>query len=357
MKTPFKKSLLLCPERYSLNNSITKLLQNISEEVCGFDIRTKISNKQFRFNAQLFRFPNKIRSGFENSFFLKSNKLILEEYYRVKPDIVFIYNSEYIIPETCEIIKKNSKIVFFMGDSPFFTPANNHYLSLLQYADLVLSPDSFWIQQLNMIGISKTCFFIPEIASDQYYPLDKKAIDTDIHETDLLYVGNSYVNSWGYKKALLMSCFTDFNFELYGSSAWKKWFKDFPELKKKYTQSEYIKTEQLNKMFNMAKIIPVDGNPGIINGLHIRALEALGAGSLPLIEYRKDVDTLIFKDFGSELPIITEYSKAKDVASYYLRNEPERMDLAAKMKSFIEKKYNAVSNADLIVSQLNSFKK
>lgn len=357
MKTSFKKSLLLCPERYSLNNSFMRLLQNCSEEVVRFDVRTKISNKQLRFNAQLFRFPNTIRSKFENSFLLKANKLILDEFNRVQPDLVFIYNSEFIIPETCEVIKKRARIIFFMGDSPFFTPANNHYLSLLKYGDLVLSPDSFWISQLNMIGISKTSFFIPEIANDHYYPLDKNSIDNGIHETEILYVGNSYVNSWGYKKALLMNHFTGFNFELYGSAAWRKWFKDFPGLDKKFIQSEYIETEKLNKMFNKARIIPVDGNPGIISGLHVRALEALGAGSLPLIEYRRDVDTLIFNDFGSQLPIITNYSKAKDLASYYLKNDAERIDLVSKMREFIVRKYNAVNNAELIVNRIAFFSK
>lgn len=356
MSLPYHKTLLLCPAKYSLFNSFAATLKNISDEVIGFDVRTKISSGQIKLNAQIFRFPNKIRTKFEIGFLKKINKLILDEYSRLKPDLVFIYNSEYLLPETCELIKKESKLVFFMGDSPFYTPANNHYLSLLKYADLVLSPDSFWIKQLNMLGIYKTCFFIPSIDSSSYFTIEKGDIENDIKETDVLYVGNSYVNSWGYKKAELMNQFADFNFELYGASTWKRWFKHFPALEKKFTQCDYIETKKLNKMFNKAKLIPVDGNPGIINGLHIRTLEALGSGSLPLIEYREDVDGIIFKEFGKDLPLIQNYAKVKEVVQYYLKNEAERKDLALKMKAFIGEKYSPKNNADLIVRQLNAFK-
>ena len=48
-----------------------------------------------------------------------------------------------------------------MGDSPFYTPQNNYYLTCLSHADLILSPDSFWNQQLNTIGLNRTMYFIP----------------------------------------------------------------------------------------------------------------------------------------------------------------------------------------------------
>ena len=94
-------------------------------------------------------------------------------------------------------------------------------------------------------------------------------------ETEILYVGSSYLNSWGYKKALLMSRFTGFNFRIYGNSAWKRWFSFFPELEWVYNESGFIPQAKINRMFNMTKLIPVDGNPGILNGVHLRVSEAL----------------------------------------------------------------------------------
>lgn len=350
----YSKSLLLCPKRYSLFNTFTETLKVISDEVVGLDVSARIAARDKKINTQIFRLPFKLRSKWESYFLNKVNKIILEDFEKHKPDLVFVYNSEFLLPETCEYIKKKAKLIFFLGDSPFYTPTNNYYLSLLQHADLILSPDSFWLEQLNMTGIMKTCFFLPSIDHSSYFQLKADSIGKEIHETDILYVGNSYLDSWGYKKALLMNHFVNYDFELYGNPAWKRWFKFFPELEKKYTGVDHILTEKLNKMFNKAKIIPVDGNPGIINGIHARALEALGSGALPLIEYRKDLDNIIFKGFGSELPFIQNYSKAKDIAQYYLSHDTERKDLTVKMKDFINAKYNPKDNAALILDNINA---
>lgn len=353
----YTKSLLLCPERYSLFNSFTEVLKDISGEVIGLDVRTKMTVRDLKINTQMFRLPFKLRAKWENYFLNKANKIIIENFEKHNPDFVFVYNSEFLLPETCELIRRKAKLIFFLGDSPFYTPTNNYYLSLLKHGDLILSPDSFWMEQLNMTGIMNTCFFVPSPDHGSYFKLDNSAIEKGIHETDILYVGNSYLDSWGYKKALLMNNFVNFNFELYGSSGWKRWFKYFPDLEKKYTLCDHIETGKLNKMFNKAKIIPVDGNPGIINGIHARVFEALSAGSLPLIEYRKDVDNIVFNGFGSELPFIHNYSKAKDVADYYLTNDSERTDLQRKMKDFICNKYSTKNNAGLILNRLNDLKK
>jgi hypothetical protein len=353
----YNRALIFCPKRYSIASVFKNTLGLISEEVDLLDVSEAISPFAIRMQAQTFRFPYKIRNRFDTNFFSKMNKIILEKYNATKPDLVFIYNSEYLLPETCEKLKKRSKLIFFMGDSPFYTPANNNYLSLLQYADLILAPDSFWLHQLNLMGISKTSFFVPSIDSGSYYFVDNDKIEKSIEETEVLYAGSSYVNSWGYKKAMLMDQFSDINFKLYGTSTWRRWFNYFPDLEKNFIQSNYIETQRLNKMFNKAKLIPVDGNPGLINGMHIRVLEVLGSGTLPLIEFKKDFQEIIFKDFGSEIPVFQNYKNAKDMAQYYLKNDKERKDLASKMKIFISDKYSLQNNAALIAGKLTEFQK
>ena len=123
-----------------------------------------------------------------------------------------------------------------------------------------------------------------------------------------------------------MNQFTKFNFRLYGNSAWKRWFKFFPELESYYKGTGHIPTLQLNKMLNKARLVPVDGNPAILNGFHLRLFEALGAGVLPIVEYRKDVEKILFGDSGLMVPLINDYTKAGDIARYYVNNENERAE-------------------------------
>lgn len=352
MEKKFDRALILCPEKYSFQNSFHNILSEIAREVEEYDINSILSKRNIIINRQVFRFPYKIRRKWEAWFFEKANRMLIEIINESDPGLILVYNSAFLLPETCSIMKKRSKLVFFMGDSPFYTPQNNYYLACLSHADLILSPDSFWSQQLGTIGLNKTLYFIPGPDGKSYFRIDDHTKDQGDEETEILYVGSSYLNSWGYKKALLMSRFTDFKFKIYGNSAWKRWFSFFPELEAVYTESGFIPQARLNRMFNKTKLIPVDGNPGILNGVHLRVVEALAAGALPLIEYRHDVDNLLFGGFKGEIPAIKDYSKAADIASRYLKNELERRELALSLYDYLVREYSAESNAGRLAEAL-----
>jgi glycosyltransferase involved in cell wall biosynthesis len=354
MEKKYRRALLLCPEKYSLFNSFHDILSEMADEVRGYDIVTAIKKGDARMNRQVFRLPFSIRKKWETYFFDKVNTMLLKKVHDFNPDLILVYNSVYLLPETCSIMKKGSKLVFFMGDSPFYTPQNNYYLACLAYADLILSPDSFWNKQLNTMGMKNTMYFIPGSDCKSYFRIENTGRDHEEEDArEILYVGSSYLNSWGYKKALLMSRFCGFNFRIFGNSAWKRWFSFFPELQSVYEESNFIPQEKLNRMFNMARLIPVDGNPGILNGVHLRLFESLSAGALPLIEYRNDVDNLLFNGFQGELPLIRDYVKAADVAAYYLNNERERSELAVAMNEYIKRHYNSAENAERLAEALS----
>jgi len=352
MEKRFSRALLLCPEKYSLYNSIYDILSEISQTVTACDINTLITKSDLKINSQIFRLPYKIRNKWEAYFLERTNRTLLEIINESNPDLILVYNSVFLLPETCSLMKKRSKLLFFMGDSPFYTPQNNYYLACLSHADLILSPDTFWNQQLNTIGLNKTMYFIPGPDGKSFHKINNLARDSGDVETEILYVGSSYLNSWGYKKALLMSRFTGFSFKIYGNSAWKRWLSFFPDLEAVYQESGFIPQERLNRMFNMTKLIPVDGNPGIINGIHLRLFESLAAGALPLIEYRYDVDNLLFKDFKEDLPLIRDYSKAVDLASWYLKHDQDRSELASSMYNYLSREYSAPANAGRLAEAL-----
>lgn len=348
----FGRALILCPRRYSVFDLLHSILSCIAGEIRGFDVNDQMGNRKLWINAQAFRFPGKIRNSWERHFLRAANDNLIKEINDFQPDLVIVYNSEYLLPETCDMIRKRAKLVFYLGDSPFYTPHSNWFLSCLTYADLILSPDSFWLDQLNTIGLSATMHYIPGIDGKLYFRVDEKDIPKDIRETEILYVGANYLNSWGFKKAMLMSRLSSFDLRIYGNRAWKRWFDIFPELQAAYTETGYIDTSRVNLMFNRTKIVPVDGNPAIINGVHLRLMEALGSGTLPLIEYRQDIDNLIFTGSGLDLPFIRDYSKAADVAGYWLCHEREREETASAMRSFVLEKYTAAANAERLAERL-----
>jgi hypothetical protein len=353
MSKAYSKALLLGVKKYSLFNSLLRVLKELADSSFGYDVREKISPFYFRVNTQFAKIPYSVRRHWEKLFLEKVNSMIYSVFCKMQPELVVVYNSEFLLPETCEKMKKKAKLVFFLGDSPFFTPGNRYFLACLAYADLILAPDTFWLKQLNTIGLNKTSFFFPDIDSESYFVIKPSEQFSSFPETEVFYSGTCYVDSWGYKKALLMNQFTPFKFQLFGNSAWERWFQFFPALREHYKQSSYIPTPELNIMLNRTKLVPVDGNPGILNGFHLRLFETLGAGALPLIEYRKDVVDILFKGCLARLPLIDDYSKAYTVANYYLNNERERSQIVTELRNHISVNHNSVLNAQRIVDSIS----
>lgn len=352
MEKMFSKALLLCGGNTSLHKALKQILSEMSDDVHTFDVAGELTRTDHRINAQLYRMPYKIRRRWESYFLQKANRALLMQIRSYDPDIVLVYNSEYLLPETCIEIKKRSGLIFYTADSPFFTPVNDYYLRCLSYADLILVPDTFWIEQLKTTGLQNIAFFIPGIDNGEYVRIEDQSSLSGIEETEMIYTGISYATSWGYKKALMMSKFTRFDFRLYGNSMWRRWFRFFPDLESHFTETGYIPTETLNRMFNRTKLIPVDGNPAILNGFHLRLFEAVGAGALPLAEYRKDINDTVFSESKVKVPLITDYNLASDMADYFLKHEEERRGMAEELRKFVLKTYSAGSNAELLMDLL-----
>jgi hypothetical protein len=96
-----------------------------------------------------------------------------------------------------------------------------------------------------------------------------------------------------------------------------------------------ISNEEMNFALNCTKIYPIDQNTGIINGIHLRVFETIGAGALPVMEWRKDLDNV----FEGLLPVIKQYSKSRDLAMFYLQNEQKRLDTISSLQYLIKDKY------------------
>ncbi len=350
----YNKSLLFCPKRYSLASIFRDTLEQVSNKVELIDVSERISTLAKKIKAQTFRFPYKIRNSYDSIYLKKINKIIIENYDLLKPDLVFVYNTEYLLPETCLYIKRKSKLVFFLGDSPFFTPMNDYFLAVIGHGDLILAPDTFWLQQMRTIGYKNCHFFVPGIDNTNYFKMTEAELKkfNDIQSNDIFYNGVCYTDSWGYKKAMLMNKFVNFNFSFQGNKHWIKWFEDFPELEKHFSLSNFVATKKLNAFYNKTKMVPVDGNPGILNGFHIRLMESLGAGALPLVEFRRDVKEELLKGSGLQFPLITDYNMAGDLANYFLKNENERMELTSALAKFIKNEYSAEKNSQRLLEYL-----
>ncbi len=333
------KVLLLCPSQYSLDKTIKLGFERLGYNVYHHDFRYYLKNWHQKLNTQIFRFPNKYREIWESYYFPIINKRHLTVFDEFKPDIVFIYNNEALLPATINYFKsKNAKIVFFLGDSPYYTPSNKYYLHLLPNADLIISPDSMWAEQLKLLGIKNIVVDFPGFDDTLLKFREPNKEEREKYNFDLFFVGTGYVDAWGYKRAMFAGKFAKLNIRVLGTKHWVKWLEFFPELKTKFELIESrISFEQLVIMSKCAKVYPVDANPAILNGVHLRVFDCIATGVLPLVEYRKDHD--IFFN-GIDLPLIKNYNEAESLAKKYIKDDTLRENTLQRLTNFTLQKFS-----------------
>lgn len=343
------KGLLLSPSSYTISNSLKKGFYELNHDFYHFNYRAQTKNWEKKVNVQSKRLPHKIRSRWSNHFMKKVNEMHIKAFNEHKPDVVIIYNNELLLPSSLSLFKaKGSKIVFYLGDNPYYTYTNDYYLDLLFYSDLVVVPDSFWLSQLKLLGIKN-------LSLDLLYSnpsLDKTPTQAKYNSKghDLLFIGECYSDSWGYKRVLFVSKFADLDIEVHGSVMWQRWLEFFPEMKPKFVlKSGRYSDARMNQLYSNAKIYPVDANPGLLNGIHLRVFDCIGYGLLPLPEYRKDLDT-VFNNTG--LPLIKSYNEASVLAQYYLDNENERIDIVNNLKQVLIQKFTPEKFVSRILDKL-----
>jgi len=349
------KAYLLIPPQYSFLNIFKQIFQKAGYETNIINYRSWVSSFESKVNTQIFRLPHIYRQKWNNYFLKKINKWYIDQFKQDIPDLIMVYNNEMLLPETLQWLKeRKTKIAFFLGDNPLYTHTNPYNLSVLEFADAIFVPDTFWQFQLQKIGLQNVQHLLLPLPKD-YYPLEHEPINSDFtikHKADIFYTGMGYNDSWGYKKAKFLSYFAHQDLKIYGNKAWKRWFQFFPELEKHFEENNsFIPTPDLNKMYNLAKIIPVDGNPGIFNGIHARVTEALAAGTLPFMEYNNDMD-FIFEGVNG-LPAVKDYHEIPEMASWYINHDKEREEKVEVMRKTYEDKYNMESVSSIILN--NSF--
>lgn len=323
---------------YTLADTFIQGFEENGCEVYHYNYLEDVISINQRIHGHIGKLPYRIRSKWYKYYVGKVNEKHLDHFRCYDPDIVLVYNSELLLPETVKIMKRSAKVCFFMGDSPFYTPQNDFFFPCLMQADHIFCPDSYWEKQLRGMGISNVHFFL--IGSNPKVNFKKRVTLAEQGKwgSDLVFVGVSYMTPVGFKRALFLNQFSSQNFRIYTSSKFQRWIPQFPDLRDKVVYPEKRLTDyEVNTILNCCKIYPVDANPGLLNGIHLRIFDCIASGIMPLAEYRKDLKS-IFGRFG--MPIIENYRNGASMAKYYLAHEKERLDIISCLREEVQRSYS-----------------
>jgi hypothetical protein len=349
--TDIKKILLFIPKEYPLGTILEEGFLAHGIETILFDVGHFYHQIIFNLFIRSSDLPKKMALNFPGWFIKKVNKKYLKLVDQIKPEVIIVYNDQYILPETIrEIRKKNCIVINFLGDNPIYVSKRNSNIEAMLEMSYVLAPDTYWVKQIQEMGIKNISFFLPGFTKKINFKENPPVTDYLKYKSDLIMVGNLQPSNWGYKRAYFYNLFADLDIKIYGQN-WDRWLNSFPRLKNKVIKpASRISAKLMNTMLNCSKIYPIEHNPTIINGIHSRVFESIASGILPLVEYRKDLD-LVFTD--CEIPTIKSYENASSIAAELLDNEEKRTKTLAELRKFIDSAYTSKITAAKLLNIIN----
>lgn len=343
------KILLFFPKFYSLQSLFKNAFREAGNEVISTDFREFIPT----WKATLKKYTNGLTPFISGIYAKHYEKYINAGYLNYaklhKPDLIILYNNGNLKPDTLNEIKRICPVFNYLGDYPLFLQSK-YSLQTTMNCNHVFAPDSYWLDKIENMGHKNTSYLITGYDDKSNFKIEPTTEQLREYGSDLVFIGRGYKrSSYGYKRALFLSKFTNLNLKIYGRE-WNYWFKLFPNLKSHYIPLDnYLSFEEVNLINNCSKIYPIDLNPGLINGLHIRIFDCIGSGVLPIVEFSKDIN-LVFQD--AKIPHFQNFDEGYEIAQYYLNNEILRIDLLKNLKSFIDKNYSPKIAIEKILSKL-----
>lgn len=340
---------ILVPESLSIAQNLKNGFGQLGHKIKVLDYKNYIKKVDYGVNNQIFRLPFMVKKYWNRYYFKNVEASYKQLIHENNADLYIVYNSQMLTPLIVSHIKtQGSKICFIMGDSPYYTKTNQHYLQILFHANHIFSPDTHWIEQLNMLGLNNVSYLIPGFNPDVFKTLQPTIEQLKKYESNCVFMGLNYDSLLGFKRTLFLSKFAKFGLTIYGDKNWYRWVERFPELKSclKF-KDHFITDEEWNLICNCAKIHPIDANPGLTNGIHIRVFDSIGSGILPIAEYRKDMD-FVFP--GNMLPNVKSYDEIEKIATFYLSDDVARKQKIDELRSHILKNFNNKKACEKILS-------
>lgn len=334
--------LLISSNSHSIYNNFQKGLSNLGHQVIWFDPveNLKNGNKVSRVFRSSIRRVNLIKNKIDDLTRNKINQSIINKIEELKPEITISYNDSFLMPQTVEYISSISSMIFYLGDNPMYDFHKKHFLKLLKKANLVITIDSGHKQLLESCGIENVVIGFPGVDSDTYYKMELSTNEFEKYRSDVFFLGKSYsFEPWYLKRIWFLETFVDYQFDFFGNRTWINKLSESSKLKDKFILlNKPMSFREVNLRMNATKLYPVDANPGIIKGIHARVFDTISSGTLPLVEYRDDINTFFY---DVKPPIFKNLTEAKKLADFYINNSRKRTELAEELYEFVLEHYNA----------------
>jgi spore maturation protein CgeB len=277
-----------------------------------------------------------VKTYLDTKTLIDSNIKVFEAIKKVKPDLLFSFNSSRLFPETVKKIRDelHCRTVCVVADNPFDSSRNKHFALCLPYFDLILVSEKMWIPNIRrMAPDSQIEFTLGGFSPEIFKPIPYEEIsndDTDIFGCDISFTGSAYgEQAEGNYRAGILGSLSGYSVKIWGDSGWKYREKYYPSLGTAY-QGTRLSYDQLLKLFTLSKINLNMPSPQILTAFQPRVFEIAATKGFQIVDYREDLFQCYHED---EIVTFKTIPELKEKINYFLENPMERTKITEKMYS------------------------
>ena len=284
-----------------------------------------------------------LKSIFNERYRRQVGKRLHEAVAKEHPDMVFVINGIKYLHEDIQRIRRDFAIpaVAYVIDDPLLSERWLYDLGAYSHLFVI---DRSWMGYLEFFNAGRV-FYLPQTGNHRAFkPLGlERPYDIGFGGSLSLRLPNA---PSGFVRAQILNALAQAGFSIQAfASGIAETFRYFPALKTIDYYDGYKNHEELNKLYNRAKIVVSVHSPQFKTGISPRVFEAAFAGSFQLIQYEDDVDVL-FPGCGVSFKSLDELIEK---ARYYIAHGDERETIAKMARDIALLEHTFKSRAEQVM--------
>jgi len=273
------------------------------------------------------------------------NAYFLETVRQAKPDLVFILNGDFLMPETLAEVRLCGIPVFvFHADNPF-PPYPNHRPELLPCGlecDCYFIWSRLLVNHLEQMGIRRV-EYLPFAWDAEIFPYQQMPAKPD-YDYDLLFIGN-----WSKERETLLTPLSKrYKLAIWGPDYWGKRTRAASPLRKCW-RGKTLTGKEAAEMLRKTRIaLNVLNEHNLPDGVNMRNFELAGCGAFSLAT-RTEGALGIFPE-GLAGAYFSTHDELREQIDYYLHNDKKRQDMVEEAHAIVAGEHTYLHRVQKIIS-------
>jgi glycosyltransferase involved in cell wall biosynthesis len=273
------------------------------------------------------------------------NAYFLETVRKAKPNLVFILNGDFLMPETVSAVRLWGISVFmFHADNPF-PPYPNHRPELLPCGlecDCYFIWSRLLVKRLKQMGI-RHVEYLPFAWDSEIFPYQGLSASPD-YDYDLLFIGN-----WSRERENWLTTLSNrYKLTIWGSSySWKH--TKSVNLLRDCWQEKLLTGIEAAKVLRKSRIaLNILNEHNLPDGVNMRSFELPGCGAFSL-STRTEGALEIFPE-GQAAAYFSTHDELHEQIEYFLHNDKKRQDMIEQAHAIVAGEHTYLHRVQKIIS-------